>query len=280
MTARPRPSAVAAGAAAVLATAGLVALATGGTGSPDREPLPSSGSPAAAQAISAAPAPTSAAGDAGAREPLSPEALAAGAAAGKWTAQMLRPAMLRTGPGGPMITRVSRQTGYGIRRVYAVAALRPGWVGVRALQRPNGKLGWLPADVVRLEPIRMTLVADLSERELSVRIDGEVRRRFGIGIGRPGSTTPLGRYGVTDRLRAGRSGAARAAYGCCVLPLTGHQPNPPPGWKGGTRLAIHGTPRPGSVGRAVSSGCLRMDNRDARRLMASVPLGTTLTVRR
>lgn len=37
-------------------------------------------------------------------------------------------------------------------------------------------------------------------------------------------------------------GRAASPYGCCVLALTGRQPNVPQGWKGGNRLAIHGTP--------------------------------------
>jgi len=196
---------------------------------------------------------------------------------GGWTAHLERAAVLRVAPDGPRVARVRQRTGYGARRVYAVAAFRPGWVGVRALQRPNGTLAWLPEDAVRLRPVRTTLVADLSDREVTLRVDGKVRRRAPIGIGRPGSETPVGRYGVTDRLRGG--GGAGAVYGCCVIPLTGHQPKLPPGWTGGTRLALHATPTPGSVGQEVSAGCLRMRDADIRRMLPAVPLGATLTVR-
>lgn len=199
------------------------------------------------------------------------------ARAGRWSASVLRPEVLRTAPDGRRVARVGRRTGYGSRRVFAVAEFRPGWVGVRAMQRPNGKLAWLPADAVRLRPVRTTLVADLSDRELTVSVDGKIRHRAPVGIGRPGSETPLGRYGVTDRLRA--DGASRV-YGCCAIALTGRQTNPPPGWTGGTRLALHGTPSPDSVGREVSAGCLRMRDPDLRRLLLTVPLGATLTVRR
>ena len=197
--------------------------------------------------------------------------------AGRWSARLLRVAVLRDAPGGRAVARVGRRTDFGQPRVFAVAALRPGWVGVRAVQRPIGKLGWLPEDAVRLRPVRMTLVADLSDRELTVRVDGTVRQRAPLGIGRPGSTTPVGRYGVTDRLRDNRR--LSAAYGCCILALTGHQPNPPKGWTGGTRLALHSTPAADSVGQEVSAGCLRMREVDIRRFFTSVPRGATLTVR-
>ena len=197
---------------------------------------------------------------------------------GRWTAHLERAAVLRVAPGGRQIGRVRLRTGYGARRVFAVAALRPGWIGVRALQRPNGKLAWLPEDALRLQPVRTTLVADLSDRELTIRVDGKVRHRAPIGIGRPGSETPVGRYGVTDRLRGGGGGLG-AVYGCCIIPLTGHQPKLPPGWTGGTRLALHATPTPGTVGQEVSAGCLRMRDADIRRILPAVPLGATMTVR-
>ena len=205
-------------------------------------------------------------------------ARSAEAGQGRWTAHLERAAVLRAAPEGRRVARVRRRTGYGARRVYAVAALRPGWIGVRAQQRPNGKLAWLPEDAVRLQPIRTTLVADLSDRELTLRVNGKVRHRSPIGIGRPGSETPVGRYGVTDRLRGGGGGLG-AVYGCCIIPLTGHQPKLPPGWTGGTRLALHATPTPGSVGQEVSAGCLRMRDRDIRRVLPAVPLGATMTVR-
>jgi lipoprotein-anchoring transpeptidase ErfK/SrfK len=121
-------------------------------------------------------------------------------------------------------------------------------------------------------------VADLSDRELTIRVDGRIRQRAPVGIGRPGSETPVGRFGVTDRL-AGGPGAG-GVYGCCIIPLTGSQPDPPPGWTAGTRLALHGTPAPDSVGREASAGCLRMRDADLRRILRSVPLGATLVVRR
>ena len=63
-----------------------------------------------------------------------------------------------------------------------------------------------------------------------------------------------------------------------LLALSGHQPNLPPGWTGGNRLAIHGTNAPGTVGAAASAGCLRAGDADLRVLMARVPLGTPVFI--
>jgi hypothetical protein len=70
---------------------------------------------------------------------------------GRLTAHLLRPALLRDAPAGARVARVGRRTGYGAPRIYAAVAFRPGWVGVRALQRPNGSLGWLPEAALRVQ---------------------------------------------------------------------------------------------------------------------------------
>jgi len=57
---------------------------------------------------------------------------------------------------------------------------------------------------------------------------------------------------------------------------SGHQPNLPAGWIGGNRMAIHGTP--GSIGGAISHGCLRASDPDMVSLFARVPLGTPVFI--
>lgn len=265
-------------AAALLA--GVLGVALGWLVSrPDQATVPRP-TPAVASGASGASGPSGSQGPADAapvRRRVDLAQRSAQARAGRWSARLLRPALLRRSPGGRRVGRVGLRTGYGAKRVFAVGAVRRGWVGVRSVNVGNDRLAWVPADAVRLQRVRMTLVADLSAREITVSVDGTVRQRSPIGIGRAGSETPIGRYGVTDRLRT--APGAGAPYGCCVLPLTGRQSKPPPGWTGGTRLALHGTPAPGSVGREVSAGCLRMRDRDVRRLLTSVPLGATLRVR-
>ena len=51
-------------------------------------------------------------------------------------------------------------------------------------------------------------------------------------------------------------------------------------WQGNqdTLFRIHGTTDPGSIGRSVSSGCIRMANQDAIDLYANVALGTRVVV--
>jgi hypothetical protein len=175
---------------------------------------------------------------------------------------------LRTAPGGAVVARVGRRTEFGSRLVLGVGERRGGWVGVISSSLPNGRLGWARAGSFRFAAVRYAVRVDLSRRELVLLHGGVVVRRFAVGIGGAGSPTPAGRFTVTDKLAGNR------VYGCCILALSGHQPHPPAGWSGGTRMAIHGGP----LG-AVSAGCLHAAEPSLRYLMRTVPLGTPVTIR-
>jgi hypothetical protein len=186
---------------------------------------------------------------------------------------------LRETPGGPAVARVGSATEFGSRRVLAVAARRDDWLGVVATERPNNRLGWVHRDnpALKLRRTGWSLHADLSDRTLTLRSDGRRVHRLTVAIGRPGSETPTGRFAVTDKLSGSSYGPY---YGCCILALSGHQPKTPPGWTGGNRLAIHGTDVPSTIGMAASAGCLRASDANLRPLMAKVPLGATVFIRR
>ena len=186
---------------------------------------------------------------------------------------------LRSRRGGKVDGRLSPRTEFGSPRVVGVARRRGSWLGVVTTARPNGKLAWVKRGdpALRATRVRYSIHADLSGRWVELRRGGRRIRRLSVAIGRPGSSTPTGRFAVTDTLRGSRFGPY---YGCCILALSGYQPNTPPGWRGGNRLAIHGTSSPGTIGQAASAGCLRAADRDLRFLMRRVPLGTPVFIRR
>lgn len=192
-------------------------------------------------------------------------------------ARLLRATPLLTAPDGSRVATLRTRTRFGSRAVLAVVAQRRGWLGVLSERLPDGRTGWIRAADARLLRETWTIAVDLSDRRLTVRHQGRRYASFPVGIGAPATATPTGRFGVTDRLRPGGPGSS---YGCCVLALSGRQPDVPQDWPGGDRLAIHGTDTPASVGRASSLGCLRATAKDLRLLMARIPLGTTVTVRR
>ena len=182
---------------------------------------------------------------------------------------------LRARPGGRILARVGGRTEFGSPQTLAVAFRKGDWLAVRSPALGNDELGWVRAAPLRLLRRPVELEVDLSRRELLVREEEQgVNRRISVAIGAPDTPTPPGEYYVTDKLPGADFGSY---YGCCILALSGRQPNLPQGWSGGDRLAIHGSPT-ATWGHAVSNGCFHASEADLRYLMKTVPLGTSVEI--
>jgi lipoprotein-anchoring transpeptidase ErfK/SrfK len=245
-----------------LALAVAVAAALAATGCGDDASAPTSSTAAARPTpTSATPVPRRAAADA-----VQP--------AGDPAARIVRPTVLRASPGGRVVARVSTRTEFGSPRYLPVARRRGAWLGVIAAERPNGRLGWIPASATSTAVAPVRVLVDLAARRLRVVQGRRTLLRMPVGIGGPATPTPTGTFAVTDGLR----GARGSPYGCCILALSGHQPDVPQGWTGGDRLAIHGTNDAASIGGASSSGCLRAGDADLRRLLRVARLGAIVEI--
>jgi hypothetical protein len=190
-----------------------------------------------------------------------------------------RSVALRARPFGPVVERVSSSTPFGSPRALAVLQTRRGrWLGVTQPELGNHRLGWIDARAggLRYSRTGWQIDVDLSARILVLRSNGNVVRRMIVGVGRARSSTPTGRFAVTDKLNGP---AYSRYYGCCILALSATQGNLPAGWTGGNRIAIHGTPSASDFGRAVSAGCLHARDSDLRYLMRMLPLGTPVVIR-
>ena len=129
-----------------------------------------------------------------------------------------------------------------------------------------------------------TIIVDTAERYLYLVQPNDLAIRYGIGVGRlgfqwsgvervsrkeewPDWTPPpemVGRQPYLPRFMAGGPGnplGARALY-------LGH-----------TEFRIHGTNQPETVGHAVSSGCIRLDDADVIDLYNRVQVGAKVVVR-
>jgi hypothetical protein len=180
-------------------------------------------------------------------------------------------------PGGAALGSLAARTEFGSPRLLHVARRRGPFLGVPAPERPNDRLAWIDSRRgVSLRRTAVSLRVDLSRRLLRVYRGRVAVARIAIGVGAAGSPTPPGRFAVTDKLPGARFSSS---YGCCILALSGNQPNTPAGWTGGTRLAIHGAASSSPGGTAASAGCLRAADKDMRFLMRAVPLGAPVMVR-
>jgi hypothetical protein len=185
---------------------------------------------------------------------------------------------LRARVAGPVVGRIDPRTKFGSPARLAVLARRGRWLAVSTEALGNGRLGWIrDSAAVRLRATSYKLVISLSDRRLQLRRGARTLLRADVAVGSASSPTPTGRFGITDKLPGRRFGRY---YGCCVLAISAVQPRVPDGWRGGNRLAVHGTDVPASLGRASSAGCIRVDDRSLRALMRRLPLGTPVIIRR
>jgi hypothetical protein len=182
-------------------------------------------------------------------------------------------------PGGRPYKRLRAHTKRGSRRQLPVVTVRGDWLGVSPTMKRNGMKVWMrrnSADVTFVRTMYSVRV-DLSQRQLQLRKGTRVVRTASVAIGRPGSSTPTGRFAIASKFSGP---AVPSYYGCCALVLNGHQPHLPPGWRGGDRLGLHGTNAPGSIGTAASAGCVRARDNTLRTLIKRLPVGAPVFIQR
>ncbi len=165
-------------------------------------------------------------------------------------------------------------TEWGNPRVLLATSLRGRWVRVSLPLRPNGSEGWVRARDVELSDIGDHIAVSLPTRTLTWSRAGQALLETTVGIGAANTPTPPGAFFVTDKL------AADPAHGRgrWILALNGYSEALETYEGGLPRLAIHGTSNPGSIGRAMSAGCARVDAFHLAVLAAGVPVGTPVTI--
>jgi lipoprotein-anchoring transpeptidase ErfK/SrfK len=193
-------------------------------------------------------------------------------------------------PGGARLTTLSRLTRSfaktsrrGVPTVIAVLAevrasdCQARWFRVRLSGKPGvsgAREGYVPADAVALAEVRTRVLVDLSRRRLTLYEDGVPVLRASAAVGAPSTPTPRGRFIVRERIRINDSGGA---YGAAAIALSAFSEKLIY-WPQGGPVAIHGTSDPGSIGRAVSHGCVRLGSSDLKRLFEKVQIGTPVEI--
>lgn len=109
----------------------------------------------------------------------------------------------------------------------------------------------------------MYIKINLFTNELIVMQDKNVIEKFPISVGTELSPTPIGTYTITEKAKSWGGG-----FGSRWIGL-----NVPWGIYG-----IHGTNKPNLIGESVSSGCIRMHNKDVEQLYEMIPLGTIVKI--
>lgn len=94
-----------------------------------------------------------------------------------------------------------------------------------------------------------------------------------IGVGAPSTPTPRGRFWIRTRLRnlAGSAIYGPWAFGTGAYSVLSE-------WPGGGVIGIHGTNQPELIPGRPSHGCIRVTNRNIRRLVRLMPIGTPVRI--
>jgi len=125
-----------------------------------------------------------------------------------------------------------------------------------------------------------TIVIKNSERRLYLVLNGRKAIRYKVAVGKRRKSW-TGQAQITAKyVKPDWSPSAEVRRDFPHLPavIRGGAPNNPMGVAAMTlsngNYAIHGTNRPGSIGRAVSYGCIRMANHDIQDLFRRVQVRT------
>ncbi len=148
------------------------------------------------------------------------------------------------------------------------------WAKVLLSSRPNGLQGWVSDEFLDFAFNPNRVVVDQSEKMLTLYRNGRRRSVMPAGVGKTATPTPNGLFAIESHIPTPNEGT----YGPMVLVLTGHSPVLYRFDGGDGRLAIHGTNKRSSVGRAESFGCLRLGNRNVLRLAKAIPDGTLMEI--
>ena len=171
--------------------------------------------------------------------------------------------------------RFDQATQFGTPTVFLVTGTSGDWLRVGLPMKPNGTEGWVHNSEVTLAPNTKRIVVDLAERSVSVYDGTALLERSTSVVGKPTTPTPTGTYFVTDLLRLDDPSTA---YGPYILAISARS-DAFDFFNGGEPIvALHGTNQPSLLGRAASSGCIRLPNEVATRLATLVPMGTPVFI--
>jgi hypothetical protein len=164
---------------------------------------------------------------------------------------------------------------FGIRGAIVDRRCRPRWYRVQLPIRPNGIVGYVRERDVGVAKIRTRILVDVSERRLVLLRSGRKVLESTVAVGSSVTPTPVGSYYVNQRLipsdPEGPFGPGAVGISAFSPVLTG--------WTQGGPIAIHGTNRPSSIGKAISNGCIRLPNHVLRRVFRTAWSGTPVVIR-
>ncbi|MFC5529167.1 L,D-transpeptidase [Cohnella yongneupensis] len=139
----------------------------------------------------------------------------------------------------------------------------PSTIGWPTASGPASGLGTPAGALAPLTKQPVEIVVDKSIHRLAVVSGDVILRNYEVGLG--GGRTPEGSFVITEKVR-NPNGTDKGKFGSRGMTLSDSD------------YGIHGTDKPGSMGKDESLGCVRMKKEDIEELFDMVPLGTKVTI--
>lgn len=128
---------------------------------------------------------------------------------------------------------------------------------------------------LKITKLKFSIVVDKSQNILTLKADGNVFKTYRVSTGK-NSCTPTGQFKIVTKIvnppwyppegKVIQPGDPRNVLGSRWLGIS--KPS----------YGIHGTIDPGSIGRSITEGCVRMKNADVEELYSIVPEGTEVVI--
>jgi lipoprotein-anchoring transpeptidase ErfK/SrfK len=163
------------------------------------------------------------------------------------------------------------------RTILPVLERRDGWVLVALPGRPNGRRGWIAASSTLRSSTPWRLVIRLGTRRVTAYRAGHAVRAFSAVVGAPATPTPRGTFFVEESIALG----AGDVGGPFALALSARSTVLQEFAGGPGQIAVHGRDNlGGTLGQALSHGCVRLSDRAIRWLARRIGPGVPVVVDR
>lgn len=120
------------------------------------------------------------------------------------------------------------------------------------------------------------IVVHRSQQQIVLYRGGQEQKTYTVSTGKPETITPLGWWKVVEKYPVDPPGIYGTRW------MGWQRWNPRSGryewYKESPPFGIHGTNEPEKIGTAVSSGCVRLPNRDVEEVYDLIPVGTYVLV--
>ena len=167
-----------------------------------------------------------------------------------------------------------------VRTVLPVLAQRTGrgglrWLRVRLSGRPNGRAGWIRRRATLVSKTKWHIVINTSSRRVTAYWHGRRVRVFRAIVGNPSTPTPVGEFFVEESLKL----SPRAVGAPFALALSARSTVYQEFAGGPGQIALHGLNNVGgTLGTAVSHGCVRLNTTAMRWLAKRIAPGVPVTI--